>query len=144
MNRNILFISNGIGIIKKGIKQSLTAAGFRVIDIPDEPDRIIVHRKDADMILYYPETGDDSHIGITMNILGEICQDDNKELCLIGDNSAIPTIFLTCKNDREHVFNILEYRPDGYLLKSSRKDTILDVIRRFFAESIFKLTVKAQ
>ena len=83
VNRNILFISNGIGIIKKGIKQSLTAAGFRVIDIPDEPDRIIVHRKDADMILYYPETGDDSHIGITMNLLGEICQDDNKELCLI-------------------------------------------------------------
>ncbi len=260
LNRCILFVSNGIGIIKKGIEQNLSAAGFRVISIPDEPDRIIVHRKDADIIIYYPELSDDSHIGITMNLLGEICQDDNKELCLIGDNAdldaamsvngahrvsrtyqrpvdfdtligdmeyfvslnaeyrrrktifvvdddtgylhiiehwlkgeynvscfgsgdavlkalsavkpdlllldyempgmngcqlikkirtnfpnfTIPIIFLTGKNDRELVFNILEYKPDGYLLKSSQKDTILDVIRRFFAESVFRLTVKTQ
>ncbi|MBR4515191.1 MAG: hypothetical protein IKO61_09940 [Lachnospiraceae bacterium] len=28
--------------------------------------------------------------------------------------------------------------PDGYLLKTSGKDALLDVIRRFFAETLFR------
>jgi CheY-like chemotaxis protein len=54
----------------------------------------------------------------------------------------IPIIFLTGKNDRDHVYRILEYKPDGYLLKTSRKDTLLDAIHRFFAEAIFKFSSK--
>ena len=54
---------------------------------------------------------------------------------------GIPIIFLTGKNDREHVFRILEYKPDGYLLKTSGRETILDTIRRFFAETLFKKSV---
>lgn len=54
---------------------------------------------------------------------------------------GIPIVFLTGKNDREHVFRILEYKPDGYLLKTSGRETILDTIRRFFAETLFKKSV---
>ena len=50
----------------------------------------------------------------------------------------IPIIFLTGKNDRDHVFKILETKPDGYLLKSSQKDSLIDAINRFFSECAFK------
>ncbi len=51
-----------------------------------------------------------------------------------------PIIFLTGNNDRDIVIRVLEYKPDGYLLKTSQKDAILDMIRRFFAESMFRQT----
>ena len=251
--RSILFIHAEQGIVPKGIDNNLKKAGFNVISIPDEPDLIITNRFEADIILYLPCECEGSHIGLTMNLLGEICQDDSKILCLIGDPSDIdcamsksgsfrvthcyprpvninkfikdikqysslekefhrkktlyvvdddpdylsviehwlsadhtvstfnsgdelldglmastpdlilmdyempgmdgceliknirnedttkhiPIIFLTGKNDRDHVYSILEYKPDGYLLKSSRKEALLDAINRFFSESVF-------
>ena len=253
----VLLIQSGQVIVKKGIENNLSAAGFTVITIPDEPDQIIAHRSEADIIVYYPGLSDNSHIGINMNLLGEICQDDSKILCLTGEmtdiqtamltngayrvtksyprpvdiemfvkdmeyfaeleadyhrrktifvvdddssylpiidhwlsdrynvscfssaedaldglntvtpdlmlldyempgingcelmksirtnfpDEKIPIIFLTGKNDKELVFRVLEFKPDGYLLKSSQKETILDVIHRFFAESMFRLSL---
>lgn len=252
----VLFIQSGQGLVKKGIENNLTSAGFNVISIPDEPDRIISHRNEADLVIYYPGSGDDPHIGIIMSLLGEICQDDSKILCLTGDvadlNTAmlangshrvsrcyprpvpidqfigdmksfadlekdfhrkktifvvdddtsymsviehwlsgqynvscfrsgpealdgilavmpdlilldfempemdgcelmknlrtnfehkIPIIFLTGKNDKELVFHVLEYKPDGYLLKTSQRDTLLDTIQRFFSETLFRMSL---
>ena len=68
-----------------GIEKNLKDCGFSVRPVPDSPDAIINHRFAADIVLYYPTTGEDSHIGITMNLLGELCQDDSKLLCLTGD-----------------------------------------------------------
>ena len=257
---SILYIQSGEGIVKKGIEKNRTEAKFNVITIPDEPDRIIASRNDADIIIYNPGTNDASNIGITMNLLGEICQDDSKILCLTGEitdiNSAmasngshrvskvyprpveiksfvqdmlyftelqeelhrkktifvvdddpgylsvighwlspyynvqcfnsgsemlsglstvtadlllldlempkmdgfdlmkiirtdhtdppIPIILLTGNSNKDIVFHVLEYKPDGYLLKTSPKENILDVIHRFFAESMFKLSQKEQ
>lgn len=253
---SVLFIQSGQGLVKKGIENNLTSAGFNVISIPDEPDRIISHRNEADLVIYYPGSGDDPHIGIIMSLLGEICQDDSKILCLTGDvadlNTAmqangahrvsrcyprpvaidqfigdmkifadlerdfyrkktifvvdddtsylsviehwlssqynvscfrsgpealdgiltvmpdlilldfempemdgcelmknlrinfeqkIPIIFLTGKNDKELVFHVLEYKPDGYLLKTSQRDTLLDTIQRFFSETLFRMSL---
>lgn len=256
--RSVLFIQSGQGIIQKSVQNNLESAGFFVTSIPDEPDRIIAHRKDSGIIIYHTGHSDNAHIGITMSLLSEICQDDNKILCLTGEMSdlktamqtngsyrvskcyqrpinlneflkdmeffsylqkdylrkktiyivdddksylsvierwllgeynvsgfcnvkdalgglsavipdlilldyempemngfelmktirasypdtRIPIIFLTGKNDKDLVFKVLEYKPDGYLLKTSQKDTILDVIHRFFAESMFKLSQK--
>ncbi len=253
---SILYIQSGEGIVKKGIEKNLTEAKFNVITIPDEPDRIIASRKDADIVIYNPGTNDASNIGITMNLLGEICQDDSKILCLTGEiadinramtsngshrvsrtyprpveiktfvkdmqfftelenefhrkktifvvdddpgylsvighwlspfynvqcfNSGsemlaglstvtadlllldlempkmdgidlmkiirtdhtdppIPIILLTGNSNKDIVFHVLEYKPDGYLLKTSPKENILDVIHRFFAESMFKIS----
>ncbi len=50
----------------------------------------------------------------------------------------IPLIFLTGINDREGVMNIIRHRPDGYLLKTTRKAELLDILERFFAESILR------
>ena len=47
-----------------------------------------------------------------------------------------PIIFLTGLNDREHVLRIIKHRPDGYILKSTKKLALLDTLERFFAESI--------
>lgn len=254
LSRNILFVKSAQGIVPKGIEMNLKDAGFKVISIPDEPDMIISHRYDADIVLYMPSINDESHIGLSVNLLGEICQDDSKILCLTGDvpdieramassgayrvsrtyprpidihafledmeyfseilsdyhrqkslfvvdddpdylsviehwlsdtytvscfNSGdavlsglsvatpdlllldyempemdgydlmmkirtkpdinnIPIIFLTGKNDRDHVFKILEYKPDGYLLKSSQKEYLLDALERFFSESLYR------
>ncbi|MCR4907573.1 MAG: response regulator [Lachnospiraceae bacterium] len=250
----ILFVQTNQGIVKKGIEKNLRDAGFNVISVPDEPDRIIHHRSHADIGIYYPETEDQSRIALTMNLLGEICQDDPKIFCLTGEpfdlktamasagahrvsrtylrpvdirqfiadmnffdeamkeyhrkktifvvddnpdflslierwlkgffnvscfrggddlisgldaatpdlilldyempemdgcelmkslrtksaTQTIPVIFLTGKNDRDHVFRILEYKPDGYLLKASGKEALLDAIHRFFKETLFQ------
>ncbi|MBO6108313.1 MAG: response regulator [Eubacterium sp.] len=48
----------------------------------------------------------------------------------------IPIIFLTGNNDRETVMRILKKKPDGYLLKTTHKDELLDTLNRYFAETI--------
>ena len=50
----------------------------------------------------------------------------------------IPIIFLTGKNDRDLVYRILEHKPDGYLLKTSQKDSLLEAIGGFFRETVFR------
>ncbi len=253
-SRSVLFVQTGRGIAAKGIKKNLTDNGYDVITVPDSPDLIINHRFDADIIIYYPEVREDSHIGVTMSLLGEVCRDDSRILCLMGnvsdidaamgsegayrvsrtyprpvdaalfindmeylsgllveyhrrkavfvvdddadyrsvierwlvpsynvsvfsgaeemlsglgavtpdlilldyempgmdgyelmktlrtdpDNAVIPIIFLTGMNDRDHVFSILHYKPDGYLLKSSPREALIDSIDRFFAETFFR------
>lgn len=48
-------------------------------------------------------------------------------------NSAkIPVIFLTGKNDRASVEQVMRLKPDGYLLKSMTKEDILASVDRFF------------
>lgn len=61
-----------------------------------------------------------------------------KRIRLDEDMKSIPVIFLTGKNDKEHVFKILNYKPDGYLLKSSQKENLLDSIERFFKETMYR------
>ncbi|MBQ9550403.1 MAG: response regulator [Lachnospiraceae bacterium] len=53
--------------------------------------------------------------------------------------SDIPVIFLTGKDDKESVIQILEKKPDGYLLKSTPKDQLLESIDDFFANHILKI-----
>ena len=257
-SRTVLFIHSQHGVAVKGIEKGLAECGFFVIGIPERPDVIINHRFEADIILYYPSIDEDSHIDLTMNLLGEISQDDSKIFCLAGDPSdlqpaidacgsahvsrvykrpidlfkftedmvffsellresrrrkniyivdddkdysaviekwlsssynvscfskatdmlkglstmvpdliildyempeingydlikelrtipevkRVPIIFLTGKNDRDRVFSILQYKPDGYLLKSVTKDDLTDYIARFFRESFFRKSLK--
>ena len=44
----------------------------------------------------------------------------------------IPVIFLTGVDDAESVKKVLELKPNGYLLKSSTKDTIVTRLKQFF------------
>ncbi len=60
-----------------------------------------------------------------------------KQLHASPATANIPVIFLTGKNDREHVYKILGCRPDGYLLKNIEKDVLLSAIRKFFRERIY-------
>ncbi len=52
--------------------------------------------------------------------------------------SRVPIIFLTGKNDKDVVMRIPERKPDGYLLKSTGKEEMLDTLDRFFAENILR------
>ena len=45
---------------------------------------------------------------------------------------TIPVIFLTGKGDRESVVKVLALQPDGYLLKSTDKATLLKSLEDFF------------
>ncbi len=49
-----------------------------------------------------------------------------------------PVIFITGKNDRGHVEHALEYKPEGYILKTSGKETVLSRIRMFFTKVLFE------
>ncbi len=51
-----------------------------------------------------------------------------------------PIIFLTGNNDKDMVMKVLESKPDGYILKTTQKEALQDLIRRFFAEYMFKQT----
>ncbi len=51
----------------------------------------------------------------------------------------IPVIFLTGKDDKDSVMQIIEKKPNGYLLKSTPKDQLLKSIDDFFADHILKL-----
>ncbi|MBP3261413.1 response regulator [Pseudobutyrivibrio sp.] len=46
--------------------------------------------------------------------------------------SKIPVIFLTNKRDKESVMNVLDLKPEGYLLKTRGKFALLTQLSEFF------------
>lgn len=48
------------------------------------------------------------------------------------NSASIPVIFLTGRNDRESVERVMQLHPDGYLLKSMSKESILASVDKFF------------
>ena len=46
--------------------------------------------------------------------------------------SDVPVIFLTSKNDRESITQVMALRPDGYLLKTMKPEDIVKAIDDFF------------
>ena len=53
-------------------------------------------------------------------------------------SANIPVIFLTGKNDRESVTNVMRLKPQGYLLKTMKKQDILDSVNHFFVTKEWK------
>ncbi|MBE7008453.1 MAG: response regulator [Ruminococcaceae bacterium] len=47
-------------------------------------------------------------------------------------SAKIPVIFLTGKADRDSVLSVMRLKPEGYLLKTMKKDEIINSIDRFF------------
>lgn len=48
------------------------------------------------------------------------------------DFEGIPVIFLTGKNDRETIMDVMALKPEGYLLKSMTAEAFLNAIDEFF------------
>ncbi len=48
------------------------------------------------------------------------------------DFADIPVIFLTSKNDKESVANVVRLKPEGYLLKSMKPEEIVKYVDDFF------------
>jgi len=44
----------------------------------------------------------------------------------------IPVMFLTGKNDRETISQVLGLRPEGYILKSTKPEQIVEMVNEFF------------
>ncbi len=53
--------------------------------------------------------------------------------------SDLPVIFLTSNNDRQSVMNAMQFKPDGYILKTKSPDEIKDAVVDFFKKRIIKL-----
>lgn len=47
-------------------------------------------------------------------------------------SAKIPVIFLTGRSDRDSVGKVMNLKPEGYLLKSMKKQDIVDAVNRFF------------
>ena len=47
-------------------------------------------------------------------------------------------MFLTGKNDRESVMNVMAFKPDGYLLKSMTREQLKKNIAEFFESRKYK------
>ncbi|MBE6909973.1 MAG: response regulator [Ruminococcaceae bacterium] len=50
-------------------------------------------------------------------------------------SAQLPVLFLTGKNDRDSVMTAMTHKPDGYLLKTSGKDSILSAVHDIFAKT---------
>ncbi len=50
------------------------------------------------------------------------------------DTSKIPVIFLTGKQDRQSVMEVVSLKPEGYILKSVDQEKLLFEIKKFFME----------
>lgn len=48
------------------------------------------------------------------------------------DYADLPIIFLTGRNDRDSILQIMSYHPAGYLLKSSGAEAVRSAVRKFF------------
>ena len=63
--------------------------------------------------------------------------DGKKTIAMIRaekDFSEIPVIFLTGRQDRESIEEVMEYKPDGYLLKSMKPYAVRKYVDEFFAK----------
>ncbi|WP_022773869.1 response regulator [Butyrivibrio sp. AE2015] len=48
------------------------------------------------------------------------------------ETKDIPVMFLTGKDDKESVMAVLSLKPEGYILKTSGKEELVNTIRKFF------------
>lgn len=48
--------------------------------------------------------------------------------------SSIPVMFLTSKNDKESIRQVLSLKPEGYILKTTKPEQIVQMIDEFFAK----------
>jgi len=46
--------------------------------------------------------------------------------------SSIPVMFLTSKNDKESIQQVLDLKPEGYILKTTKPEQIVQMINDFF------------
>ena len=51
----------------------------------------------------------------------------------------LPVIFLTANNDRESILNVMQLKPDGYILKTKAPDEIKQAIVDFFKNRVIKV-----
>ena len=51
--------------------------------------------------------------------------------------AQIPVIFLTGKGDRDSVMQVLALKPEGYILKSSGRDKLVESVGTFFTKQLY-------
>ncbi|MCR5389088.1 MAG: response regulator [Lachnospiraceae bacterium] len=59
-----------------------------------------------------------------------------------NDFSSVPVIFLTSKNDRESVLEVMSLKPEGYLLKTMEPEKIVAEVDGFFVKLRLKEMTK--
>ncbi len=55
-----------------------------------------------------------------------------------SDTKSIPVIFLTGRSDKQSVMRVLELKPEGYLLKTIKKEELLSQLDTFFEKGKLK------
>ncbi len=103
MQRSIIYIESTQHLINQAIGNKLQEAGFTVHTVPPDIDAVNRQRHDADILLYYPEDGD-TGTGLLMQYLSDLCRDEYKSLCLIGDSDFIVRIRETEKKWIAHTY----------------------------------------
>ena len=53
--------------------------------------------------------------------------------------SNLPVIFLTANNDRQSVINAMQFKPDGYILKSKSPEEIKSAVVDFFKNRTIRM-----
>lgn len=90
-DRKVLFIEGAKSFIHQAVVNKLEQADFKVYRVRDDIDEIAKHKDDSKLILYYP-TGSRDYIETVTIFLLDLCEDEDKTLCVIGDKYDIEII----------------------------------------------------
>ncbi|MBR1470359.1 MAG: response regulator [Lachnospiraceae bacterium] len=95
---SVLYVSGSQGFVSKGVIKHLQDAGFSVCCVADDTDAVLDHRFDADLILYYA-SGEKEHIRAMSSHIAEICGEDRKIYCIVGDPADLQEASLIRRKD---------------------------------------------
>ena len=90
-NRNILLISSGATFMVNAINMNLTKENFNVIPVAPEIEALNEHKDDANIYLFYLGDFIDG-ISEFLVYLKDLCIEDDKVLCLIGDHEEFSVV----------------------------------------------------
>ncbi len=91
MNRDILFIEGAKSFIHQAVVNKLEQADFKVHRVRDDINEIALHKDASNLVLYYP-TGSRDYIETVTIFLLDLCEDEDKTLCVIGDKYDVEII----------------------------------------------------
>ena len=85
--RNIVYIGQEKHIVTQAVENRLPEAGFNVISLPSDIDKINKHRHSTDIFLCYVDYTSPATESV-LHYLADLCRDEHRSMCLIVDNAT--------------------------------------------------------
>ena len=88
MNHSVIYIAKNKNILNKAVDNRFWEAGIEVLSLSDDIDEIHRHRRDGDIFLFNAEDDNTQNFRL-VKYLTDLCRDEHKSLCVIGNESFV-------------------------------------------------------